>query len=114
MARKAVIPDKKVDASLDAVADSNAHQKAQESKRDEKFNKEMMYGQSAYKRTVHDTAAERDARYARLHDFGHNKQVEMMWDFQPEAIRNQVFKLKVGKEEVYLSAAELQKYLRWV
>jgi len=100
--------------SLDEVADSNAAKKSKEKKRNESLTSEMMYGKSAYKRTATATMQERDMGYARLHDFYNNKSVEMFWDVTPEATANQVFKLKVGKEEVFLSAVELQKYLRWV
>jgi hypothetical protein len=75
---------------------------------------DMLYGNKAYKRTVRDTAAERDLRYARLHDWYHNKSVEMWWDLNQDAIERQLFRIKIGDSEVILSATELQKYLRWV
>lgn len=117
MARKAIIPtkDKETDdRSLDDVAAHNAHKKAREDKHDEKLTNELMYGKNAHKRTVRDTIAERDRKYARLHDFYNNRSVEMMWDLSDEAIRSQVFMLRVDGKEIVLSAVELQKYLRWV
>lgn len=100
--------------SLDDVEDVNAHKKKQESKRDEALAEDLMYGKQAYKRAVNDTMQERDLKYARLADFYHNKSVEMFWDINPETISKQLFRLKVGKEEVVISAVQLQKYLRWV
>lgn len=100
--------------SLDDVEDVNAHKKKQESKRDEALAEDLMYGKQAYKRTVNNTMQERDLKYARLADFYHNKSVEMFWDINPETISKQLFRLKVGKEEVVISAVQLQKYLRWV
>lgn len=118
MARKAVTKtDKKEEAAkvtLDDIAAANAEQKRKEALRDERLQQELMYGQKAYKRNVHDTLAEKETRYARLHTFGIHNNVEMFWDFHPEAIQKQLFKIKVGKEEAVISATELQKYLRWV
>lgn len=110
MARKA-----DTTVSLDDVEAANANQKARESKRDDRLTKDLMYGQEAYKRSISTTQQERDTRYARLHSFGGGpSSVQMFWDFDPQAIERQLFKLRVGKEEVVLSAVELQKYLRWV
>lgn len=104
----------KESVSLDEVADSNAVKKTKESKRDESFTKKMMYGDKAYQRTVRATQNERDAGRARLHPLGGEGDVEMFWDFSDDAIRQQVFRLKVGDKITYLSAVELQKSLRWV
>lgn len=77
-------------------------------------DRDMLYGYKAYKRTATDTAQERDLQYARLHDWHHNKNVQMWWDINPQTISRQLFRLKVGSEEIVLSAVELQKYIRWV
>lgn len=68
----------------------------------------------AYKRTIHDTEAERDAGYARLLDLKGRKKVEMFWSFNDEAAEDGVFKLRVDGVEVYLDAEQFGKYLRWV
>lgn len=121
MPRKAIAPvdhkyktEDTTSVALDEIVDANAEQKRKESKRDERFQQDIMYGQKAYKRNVHDTIQERDTRYARLHTFGGATNVQMFWDFHPEAIQKQLFKLRIGDQEVVLSATELQKYLRWV
>lgn len=112
--RDAKVDKKKVTVSLDDVEAANAHQKLHEKKRDTALTEDLMYGKRSYERTVRATMEERDQQHAILHDFGHNKRVEMVWDLNRDGIRDQVFILKVGDEEVILSAVELQKYLRWV
>jgi hypothetical protein len=118
MPRKAVIPTKKtetVSRSLDDVQDNNAHISARDAKRDERLSEELMYGKTAYKRTARDTMQEKELRQARLHSFGGGpSDVQLFWDLGPEAIAKQLVKLRVGGQEVVLSAVELQKYLRWV
>lgn len=79
-----------------------------------KESRDLMYGDKAYKRTVRDTVAERDMGYGRLHTFGGSHKVEMFWDYNKSMADKQLFKLKVGDEEVIISAIEMQKYLRWV
>lgn len=77
-------------------------------------NKELMYGDKAYKRTMSDTIAERDLGYGRLHTFGGSSKVEMFWDYNKSMTEKQLFKLRVDGKEVILSAIEMQKLLRWV
>ena len=67
-----------------------------------------------YRRTVNDTITERDLGYARLIDVNNHKSVEMFWDFDPKATEDGIFRLKVGKEDVFLDAEQFRKYLRWV
>lgn len=100
--------------NTEEILDENTNKKVREAKRDDKLTEELMYGKKAYKRTVRDTAEERDKRYARLHSFGGKSNVEMFWDLGPDAIRDQVFRIRVGTQEAVISATELQKYLRWV
>lgn len=80
----------------------------------EKFQEDMMYGKKAYKRTDRDTIDERDQKGAYLHDLGSKHRVIIEWDLNQQAMEDQVFKLTIGKNEAYLSATEIQKYLRWV
>lgn len=114
--RNAVIPETKEDIkpTLDEVENVNAHQKSLENKRNEKLTKDLMYGDKAYKRTVRDTITERDSKYARLHSFAGNRDVKMHWDCNSQCIKDQVFEIRVGEERAFISAVELQKYLRWV
>lgn len=70
--------------------------------------------EAAYKRGIRDTKEERDIAYGRVSDHLHNKSVELFWDLSPEAKQNQLFRLKVGREEVVLDAEQFMKYLRWV
>lgn len=105
---------KEASVSLDDVEASNVLKKQREDKRNDKLTEDLMYGKKAYKRTVTDTMAERDAKGAYLSDFGHKHKIVMEWDMNTESIRDQIFRLTVGDKVVYLSAVELQKYLRWV
>lgn len=79
-----------------------------------KDQKDLMYGNNAHKRTVTNTIQERDRKYGRLHSFGGSTLVEVFWDLSPAAIRDQVFKIKIGNQEAIISAMELAKYTRWV
>lgn len=120
MARKAKVIDEKTakvkeaTVALDDVEAANAHQKKLEKKRNTKLQEELMYGKTAHKRTVRDTMVERDSKGAYLHDMGHSHRIIMEWDMNEQAIRDQVFKLTIGDKTAYISAVELQKYLRWV
>jgi hypothetical protein len=115
MSRKATTADgKKATATTDEVVDENTHKKLREDKRDDKFNDGIMYGKKAAKRTIRDTMNERDARGAILHNLGGGPRVIMEWDMNQQSIAHQVFKLQIGKEIAYLSAVEIQKFLRWV
>lgn len=67
-----------------------------------------------WKRTVRDTAEERDLGYGRLPNFGSGKIMEMWWDFHPDATRDRVVKIRIGKEEVIVDADHLLKFIRWV
>lgn len=100
--------------TTDDVLKENIQKKERESKRDDKLTEDLMYGKDAGKRTVRDTIEERDRKGAYLHSFGGGKRVVIEWDLNADAIRDQVFRLTVGDEHVYLSAVEIQKYLRWV
>lgn len=117
MARKAAVPTKEKEStgvSLDEVQASNALKKERESKRNEQLTKDMMYGTKAHKRTIHDTEAEKNQKFARLHDFGGKHEVVMVWDINEQGIRDQVFMIRIGDKTAYLSAVQLQKYIRWI
>lgn len=49
-----------------------------------------------------------------LRDLTHQHRVEMFWDLNDDAIRDQVFILKVDDYTVMLDSEQLQRYLRWV
>lgn len=115
MPRKLKAPIKKdEERSVDAVVEENVAKKARESKRNDKLTEELMYGKKAHKRTIRDTTSERDRHWARLHSFGGQGDIVMAWDLNEQSIRDQIFMIKVGNQTTYLSAVEIQKYLRWI
>lgn len=65
-------------------------------------------------KTVRQVRNERDAGQARLINFKSAKPVEMQWGMNDSTVQDQVFILKIGKEEAWLSAEDMQRFLRWV
>ena len=65
-------------------------------------------------RTVQDVKQERDSGKARLLNFGTKHAVEMAWGMNQDTIDDQIFILKIGDNEAWLSAEEMQRFLRWV
>ncbi len=52
---------------------------------------------------------------ARIKSFsGKHDYVEVMWDLNDKAIADQMFKIKIGKEEAIINREELYHYLRAV
>lgn len=70
--------------------------------------------ENAHKRTVRDTKAERDLGYGKVRDYKNGKDVHVIWDFHPDATRDSMVMLKIGKEEVIIDSEQLFKFLRWV
>lgn len=58
---------------------------------------------------------QRDKRRGELRDYSLNHTVEMRWDLNEEAIRDQIFELTVdGDIKLLLDAEQVQRLLRWV
>lgn len=49
-----------------------------------------------------------------LKDYSLQHRVEVRWDLNDEAIRDQMFRLLVDDYEVIIDAEELLRYLRWM
>lgn len=77
------------------------------------ITKDPLYDK-AWKRTVRDTAAERDLGYGIVYDYKNSKRLEIFWDLSEEAKEAQKFMLKVDGKEYILDANQFMKYLRWV
>lgn len=59
--------------------------------------------------------AQKDRAYGELRDYSLQHKVEMRWDLNFEAIKDQIFELTIdGDIKVLLDAEQLQRYLRWV
>lgn len=55
-----------------------------------------------------------DVKRGTLRDYGMQHVVEVRWDLNPEAMREQMFIMKIDDYEVILDAEELMRYIRWV
>lgn len=60
------------------------------------------------------TKVQKEKRHGVLKDYTLQHRVEIRWDMNDESIRDRMFILKVGDNEVILDAEELHRYLRWV
>lgn len=60
------------------------------------------------------TAAQRDQKIGTLKDYSMKHRVSVRWDLNDEAVRDQMFELKIDDYTVILDAEELLRYLRWV
>lgn len=49
-----------------------------------------------------------------LKDYSMNHVVELEWDLNEEAIRDKIFRFKIGDTEALIDAEELQRLVRWV
>jgi len=58
--------------------------------------------------------AQREARHGTIRDYSMNHRVEIRWDLNEEAMRDQMFRLTVDDYEVILDAEEVMRLLRWV
>lgn len=65
-------------------------------------------------KTVRDVKKERDSGRARLLNLKNGTAVEMQWGMSDASVNDQVFILKIGKEEAWLHAEDIQRFLRWV
>lgn len=65
-------------------------------------------------KTVRDVKKERDSGRARLLNLKNGTPVEMQWGMSDASVNDQVFILKIGKEEAWLHAEDIQRFLRWV
>lgn len=65
-------------------------------------------------KSVYDVKEECNRGYANLIDFNHHKQVSIRWGMNEKSVADQVFILKIGSEEAYLSSEDIMRYLRWV
>lgn len=62
-----------------------------------------------------DVKQEMQSRQAGLRSYGGTQSgAEILWDISEKAKQDQIFILRVGKEEVLLDAEELRRYLRWI
>lgn len=65
--------------------------------------------------TVENLKNTRDSRYGRLINYaGNGSNVEMWWDMNPQAKKDQIFKLRIGNEYAYIDNEQLQKLTRWI
>lgn len=60
------------------------------------------------------TKDQRNAKGGVLRDYSMRHRVEMIWDLNEEADRDQMFRMTVDDYEVILDKEELMRYLRWV
>lgn len=67
-----------------------------------------------YAKSIDALRDERDVAFARLLNFKNGTPVEMRWNMNQATIADQIFILKVGQEEVMLSAEDMMRFLRWV
>jgi hypothetical protein len=51
---------------------------------------------------------------ASLRDYSLSHRVTMYWDLNDEAVKDQIFRLKIDDVEVLIDKEELLRYLRWV
>lgn len=57
---------------------------------------------------------QREKRHGVLRDYSLQHKVEMRWDLNDEAMRDQIFELSIDGITVYLDAEQMMRYLRWV
>lgn len=61
-----------------------------------------------------DTAKkQRDRGFGELRDYSMKHQVSMHWDLNPEAIRDQIFELRIDDISVLLDSEQVQRLARW-
>lgn len=68
----------------------------------------------AYKRTIRDTAQERDCGYGRLLDLKNRNRVELRWSSNGQMAADGVFAMRIGDNEAFIDAEQMRKFLRWV
>lgn len=57
---------------------------------------------------------QRDLKHGVLKDYSLQHRVEVRWDLNDEATRDQMFIMKIDDYEVMLDAEEVLRYLRWI
>lgn len=57
---------------------------------------------------------QRETRRATLRDWSLSHRIELRWDLNPEAERDQIFRMRVDDYEVLIDSEELLRILRWV
>lgn len=60
------------------------------------------------------TKKQQAARRGTIRDYSLKHRVEIAWDLNDEAMRDQMFRLKIDEKEVILDAEEVMRLLRWV
>lgn len=55
-----------------------------------------------------------DVRRADLKDHGGNATISMLWGFNEEAVRDQVFLLEINGQKAYIDLEELLSYTRLI
>ena len=49
-----------------------------------------------------------------IRDYSLTHHVSVHWDLNKDAIKDKMFRLKVGDNEVIVDAEEMMRYLRWI
>ena len=49
-----------------------------------------------------------------IKDYSQKHRITVEWDLNEDAIRDKMFRLNVGGNEVIVDAEEMMRYLRWV
>lgn len=57
---------------------------------------------------------QKERQHGELRDLSMQHKVSMHWDLNEDAIKDQIFILKVDDIEVMLDAEQFTRYLRWV
>lgn len=65
-------------------------------------------------REMDQTKVQRDKRRGVLKDYSLQHRVELRWDLNDEAIRDQMFRLIIDDYEVIIDLEELLRYTRWM
>jgi hypothetical protein len=65
-------------------------------------------------RETDQTKLQRDKKFGVLKDYSLEHRVEIDWDLNEEAVRDQMFRLIVDDYEVILDLEELLRYTRWM
>lgn len=57
----------------------------------------------------------RDGGYSKIRNYGSGSSyLEMFWDFNSRAKKDQIFKLRFEGKEVLIDKEEFDKFIRWV
>lgn len=76
--------------------------------------KEKMFKGDAPRR-MQEVVDERERAGAEIKNYGGTGgRIIMEWNLNPNAIADQMFKLRIGDNTAYIDAEEIRRYLRWV